>query len=116
MDLLLEEENYEANKSLKLILDNEIREYVITNVFVIDVDNEYEGNILRRNMNEDYSGNADPGFFVEFIEYINEANKYEIPETLSETDNILTLVTCIQHQPQYRQIIVCKETGREIYD
>ncbi len=115
LDLLLEEENYEANKTLKLILDNEIREYVVTNVFTIDVDNEYEGNIMRRNMDEDYSGNADPGFFEGFIEYINEANKYAIPEKLSETDNILTLVTCIQHQPQYRQIVMCRETNRTIY-
>ena len=38
----LTEENYEENKYLKLILDNEIRSYVVTNVFTINIDDEYE--------------------------------------------------------------------------
>ena len=116
LDALLEEENYEANKTLKLILNNEIREYVITNVFTIDIDNEYELNVMRKNMNEDYSGNANPGFFNGFIEYIDGINKYPISEELNDGDNILTLVTCIQHQPELRQIIICKETHTEQYD
>ncbi|MBQ6148553.1 MAG: sortase [Oscillospiraceae bacterium] len=116
LDLLLEEKNYEENKSLKLILDNEIREYVITDVFTINIDNDYELNIMRRNMNEDLSGNPEPGFFREFIGYISGINFYPIEETLTEDDRILTLVTCLQHQPQYRQIIMCRETKRTVYE
>ena len=115
LDALLEEVNYEANRTLKLILNNEIREYVITNVFTIDIENDYELNILRRNMNEDYSGNADPGFFNEFIRYIDGINKYPIGEKLNEGDSILTLVTCMQHQPELRQIIIAKETEKTVY-
>ena len=115
LDALLEEGNYEANKSFQLILDNEIREYVITNVFTIDIENDYELNILRRNMNEDYSGNADPGFFNEFIRYIDGINRYPIGEKLNEGDSILTLVTCMQHQPELRQIIIAKETEKTVY-
>lgn len=116
LDTLLEEEHYEANKNLKLILNYEIREYVITNVFVIDADNEYESNIMRRNMNEDYSGNPDSGFYEEFISYVDSISRYDTGEQLYEEDKILTLVTCIQHQPQYRQIVICKETGRTLYE
>ena len=115
LDALLDEENYEVNKNLKLILNNEIREYVITNVFTIQIDNDYELNIMRRNMNEDYSGNPDPGFFEGFIEYIDKANKYSISEQLNLKDNIVTLVTCMQHQPELRQIIIAKETNRIKY-
>lgn len=115
LDALLEEVNYEANRTLKLILNNEIREYVITNVFTIDIENDYELNILRRNMNEDYSGNADPGFFNEFIRYIDGINRYPIGEKLNEGDSILTLVTCMQHQPELRQIIIAKETEKTVY-
>ena len=115
LDALLEEVNYEANRTLKLILNNEIREYVITNVFTIDIENDYELNILRRNMNEDYSGNADPGFFNEFIRYIGGINRYPIGEKLNEGDSILTLVTCMQHQPELRQIIIAKETEKTVY-
>jgi len=116
LDLLLEEENYEANKNLKLILNNEIREYVVTNVFIIDIDNDYELNFMRRNMNEDVSGNPDPGFFAGYIEYVNRESKYEVSEKLNEEDKILTLVTCMQHQAQYRQIVICKEVGRETFN
>ncbi len=116
LDALLEEENYGTNKTLKLILNNEIREYIITNVFVIDIDNEYELNIMRKNMNEDYSGNPDPEFYKDFIEYINSISKYDTGEQLSEESRTLTLVTCIQHQSQYRQIIICKETERTLYE
>ena len=115
LDVLLEEGNYEANKSFQLILDNEIREYVITNVFTINIENDYELNILRRNMNEDYSGNADPGFFNEFIRYIDGINRYPIGEKLNEGDSILTLVTCMQHQSELRQIIIAKETEKTVY-
>ncbi len=116
LDVLLEEGNYEANKSFRLVLDNEVREYVITNVFTIQIDNDYELNIMRRNMNEDFSGNPDPGFFKGFIEYIDKANKYPISEGLKDGDNILTFVTCMQHQPELRQIIIAKEINRTIYE
>ena len=116
LDILLDSKKYDDNKTLKLILNNEIREYVITNVFTINIDNDYELNIMRRNMNEDYSGNADPVFFKDFIEYIDGINKYPISDDLSDGDNILTLVTCLQHQPELRQIIIAKETNRIVYD
>ena len=71
---------------------------------------------MRVNMDEDLYGEQDPGFFKTYIEYINKANKYQISEGLNENDKILTLVTCIQHQPQYRQIVIAKETGRTLYN
>ena len=40
LDVLLNEENYEENKSLRLILDNEIRSYIVTHVFTIDIEDE----------------------------------------------------------------------------
>lgn len=116
LDALLEEGNYEENKSFQLVLDNEIREYVITNVFTIQIDNDYELNIMRRNMNEDYSGNPDLGFFKGFIKYIDKANKYPISEQLNTEDNIVTLVTCMQHQPELRQIITAKEIKKIVYE
>ena len=116
LDALLEEENYETNKTFSLILDNEKRDYLITNVFTIEIDNDYELNIMRRNMNEDYSGNPDPDFFKGFIEFIDKVNKYQISEKLSPVDNIVTLVTCMEHQPELRQIVIAKETKRTTYE
>ncbi len=116
LDALLTEESYEENKYLKLILDNEIRSYVVTNVFTINIDDEYESQIIRTDMNEDFSGNSEPRFFREFIEYMKKISRYDTGESLSDGDRILTLITCLEHQPQFRQIVVCKEVSDEIYD
>ena len=116
LDVLLSEENYEENRYLNLILDNEIRSYVITNVFTVDIEDEYESQIIRTDMNEDFSGNRDPRFFRDFISYMNRISRYDTEELLSDSDRILTLITCLEHQPQYRQIVVCKEIDRTVYE
>lgn len=116
LDVLLSEENYEENKNLRLILDNEIRSYVVTNVFTVDIEDDYESQIIRTDMNEDFSGTSEPRFFREFISYMDRISRYETGEELTEKDRILTLITCLEHQPQYRQIVVCKEVSDEIFD
>ena len=116
LDLLLEEDNYEDNKSLKLILDNEIREYIVTNVFTISILNDYQIQCVRTDMDRNLSGNDDEGFFEEFIDYMNQISAYRTGEKLDSEDHILTLVTCLEHRPEYRQIIVCKEISRELFD
>lgn len=116
LDTLLDHDNYEDNKYLSLILNDEIRRYVIANVFIIDAVDDYETQIVRTDMNKDFSGNADEGFFDEYIKYMNHNSEYDTGESLKNSDRILTLITCVQHQPQYRQIVVCKEISDEIFD
>lgn len=115
LDLLLSEENYEDNRYLSLILDNEIRRYVVTNVFTIDTEDEYEQQIIRTDMDYDLNGNADPSFFSGFISYIDKISRYETDEAVEENDHLLTLITCIEHQPRYRQVVLCRELDRSIY-
>ena len=116
LDILLSEENYKDNSTLKLILDHQVRSYVITNVIVIDVYNEKQLQILRTDMDVDLYGKKDTGFFESYIPYIDAISKYDTGEKLSADDKILCLVTCIQHQPQYRQIIICKQTEVKDYE
>ncbi len=116
LDILLEQEDYEANKTLKLALEDEIRTYVVTDVFILDVYDDGQLQILRTNMDTDFYGREDPGFFEGFIDQIHSMSEYDTKETLNKDDRILTLVTCIQHQPQYRQITLCRQTGSEKYD
>lgn len=116
LDLLLSEENYDDNKELSLILDNEIRRYIVTNVFTIDISDEYERQIIRTDLNYDLSGNYEPKFFKEFIGYLNKISRYDSGVILSDSDRILTLITCLEHQPEYRQVIMCKEVSDDIYD
>ena len=115
LDLLTEEENYKKNCKLKLILDKEIRYYTVAEIFVIDMYDLYQIQIARPNMDVDLYGDSDPGFFTEYIEYMDEVSYYDTGVELNENDSILTLVTCIQSEPQYREIIVCKLTDTEYF-
>ena len=116
LDLLLDEENYADNKSLRLILDNEIREYEVAAVFVIDVLDDDEIQAIRTDPKRDLSGNEDPEYEESFYSLIRELSRYDTGTAIGEEDYLLTLVTCLEHQPRYRQIIVCRETGRELFD
>ena len=60
LDILLDEENYGDNKSLELILDNEIRRYEVAAVFVIDILDDDEIQVIRTDPKRDLSGNEDP--------------------------------------------------------
>ena len=41
---------------------------------------------------------------------------YDTQVSLSNEDRILTLVTCIQHRPDLRQIVLCREVERISYE
>lgn len=116
LDVFLNEENYESNKSLKLVLNHEIREYEVARVFTIDVYDEKEIQVVRTDFDHDLSGNDDPGFLENYLSLIDTLEAYPIDTKLSDDDRFLTLITCIQHQPQYRQVVLCKETKTKKYD
>lgn len=116
LDVFLDEKNYEENKTLKLILDNEIREYDVAMTFIIDAYNYEEIQILRTEFNRDLSGEDDPNFFDEYFAFAVAREKYPTGVEITSDDKFLTLITCIQHQLQYRQIVVCRETGQKEYD
>ncbi len=116
LDLLLKEENYKNNSTLKLYLESEVRSYVVTYVYIMDIYDEKQLQIMRTDMDIDFYGKEDPDFFEGYIAYIDSLSKYDSKELLHDDDRILTLVTCIQHQPRYRQIIICRQTGIENYE
>ena len=105
LDLLLEQENYEENKNFKLILDNEIREYVVALTYTADITNYEQISLI-----------TDLELTSDVIESLKSYENYETGVELTPEDNIVVLVTCIQHQPLQRQIVVCKETGRTYYE
>ena len=115
LDILLTEENYENNTTLKLILEDEIRIYEICAVIIIDATDEKQLQIARTDLNHDLSGNYDPGFYEEYIEMIGIRSVYVTGKQIGPDDQLLTLLTCIEHRPDLRQAVICKETSREIY-
>ena len=116
LDLLLDKDNYEANRNLRLILENEIREYEVAAVFTINAFDKDEVEIIRTDLNRDLSGNEDPDFCERYFRMIEKNISYDTGVKIGSDDRILTLVTCIQHQPELRQIVICRETGRTTYE
>ena len=116
LDLLLDENNYKANCSLKLILDNEIRDYKVAGVFIMDINDDYDTQIMRTDLSRDLSGNYDPFFCKKFIEHMNRISAYRTGESLNESDQILTLITCIEHKPELRQVVICRQTDTYVYE
>ena len=105
LDLLLEQENYEENKNFKLLLGDEIREYVVALTYIADITNYEQISLI-----------TDLEYTDEVINNLKSYANYETDVELTPEDNIVVLVTCIQHQPLKRQIVVCKETGRTYYE
>ena len=115
LDLLLDEDGLAGNSTLRLILDNEIRRYEVAAVFVIDILDDDEIQVIRTDPRRDLSGNEDPEYENNYYSLIRNLSRYDIGTPIGEEDHLLTLVTCLEHQPRYRQIIVCRETGVELY-
>ncbi|MBO4919995.1 MAG: class B sortase, partial [Erysipelotrichaceae bacterium] len=115
LDILLEKENYETNSSLKLILEDEIRNYEICAVLIIDATDEKQLQIARTDLNYDLSGNHDPDYYENYLELIRNHSAYDTGIQIEPYDKLLTLFTCIEHRPDFRQAIICKEIHREIY-
>jgi len=116
LDRLFEQENYETNKYLSLILDNTIRKYIITNICLVDVYEEEQIQILRTDPMSDLSGKKDANYKDHFFNMIDKISCYQTGNKLNEKDRILTLITCIEHQPQYREAVICKQVEEIIYE
>lgn len=113
LEKLLKENAYEENKSLKLYLENEVREYEVAVVYI------FNGNYIESNDFDDlqfqrtYYGismnyEEDPDYEQTYIDNVNKVKLYETGVDLEVGDTTLTLQTCITHQPYLRQIVVCK--------
>ena len=86
LDLLLDEENYADNKSLRLILDNEIRSYEVAAVFVVDILDDDEIQVIRTDPKRDLSGNEDPEYEENFYSLIRNLSRYDTGKAIGEGD------------------------------
>lgn len=121
LEKLLKAENYEDNKSLKLILDNETRFYELAGTYIFDATDDFYINNMqyyRTNYNYDeFNDVADDNYFKGYIDGLNNVKLYDTDCSLSEDDNTLTLQTCISGQDGVLyEICVFKETETEYYN
>ena len=116
--LLTSQENYEANKSVKLYLENEIREYVVAYVYecpLIYEETDGETFYYAEDGYEFYYPNYTEDEFNQYINTIKEHSYYDTGVELSYTDHLLTLQTCIENADDKREIVVLKEVNRKEY-
>ena len=107
---LLQQENYEANKTVYLLLENEVREYVICSVYYTDLISsdgvyytQYEEQYNLADFYEDY--------FSTYHDRVKSKQLYETGEDFSYADHLLTLQTCVENRPDQREIIVCRQVN-----
>ena len=121
LEQLLEQENYEANRYVTLILENEIRHYEIACVYEFDATRQEDYVDLqywRTNYNyDDYEGNAyDAEYYDHYIESARKAQMYETGVNWTSDDQTLTLQTCIGgHAGELFEIVVLRQISTETY-
>ena len=99
LEKLMEVENYDSNKSLKLILDNETRSYELVAVYKFDINDPiYTDNLqyYRTEYNYDeFEDTSDCTYYQNYIDTMNEVKLYDTGVNLTTQDKTLTLQTCI---------------------
>lgn len=112
LELFKHQENYEQNKYVALVTDKEVRYYEVSKVFECPLEEingvSYPLKDVPYNLS-DYTKD-------EFEAYIAAIDKYQYYETgatpITYEDHIMTLQTCLEGVETSREVVVCREIGR----
>jgi hypothetical protein len=120
LEQLLEEENFDKNRYVTLLLENEVRKYEIVSVYNFDATDDYYYENMqywRTSYNyDDYTDTVDEDYYKRYIEALKSHELYSTGVELTPEDKTLTLQTCISgHTGELFEIIVLKQTGSEPY-
>lgn len=121
IEKLLEQKNYENNKIVKLVLDNETRTYEFVGVYKFDVNSDFCMQNLQYYRTEynydEFEDIRDDDYFNKYIDAFNKTKLYETDSELKNTDKTLTLQTCISgHDGQVFEICVFKLINTEYFN
>lgn len=106
LDKFEDEANYEENKDFKIVLDNEIREYVVCAVYEMNINSDAD---IEPIVNGAMELNEDN------LNHIRSKMFYDTRVEMSVDDSFVMFVTCKQHSPNYRTIVLAKEIERNLY-
>ena len=120
LEKFLEEENYEPNKYVTMVLEHEIRKYVVAYVYEFDATvSSYFDDFQYWRTNyayDDYTDQIDNDYYARYIENMNRVKLYDTGVELTTNDRTLTLQTCISgHTGELFEILVLKELSVESY-
>lgn len=105
LELLLNEENYNKNKTLSLKLENETRKYIVVAVYLCDLTEEMSApdNLAY------YTPNFTKDNFEAYKAEIEKNQLYDTGVDYKFNNKFLTLQTCVENHPEQRQIVLCKQ-------
>ncbi len=121
LEQLLEEENFDKNRYVTVLLEKEIRRYEIAAVYEFNAANEEDYLDLqywRTNYNyDDYDANAyDADYYQNYIDTVKEIQLYDTGVEWTVNDQTLTLQTCISgHTGELFEIVILKQISSESY-
>ena len=113
LTLLLDEENYKDNSTLKLVLEDEIRYYQIAYVFYCPLNYSIEGYYYVDDNAQYYIPEYTEDYFNTYKSYVEEKKLYDTGVNVNYGDKTLTLQTCVRNKDNQRQIVICKEISRK---
>ncbi len=111
---LRDEENYEENQIVKLIVEDEIREYRIARVFFYEMGNadlRYFYTNFDTEIQDEHT-NANQEYFDKYMATVDKKSFYTIDEELTIEDKWITLQTCVRNRSDLRLIVIAKEISR----
>ena len=126
---LRSEDNYEANKYIVLLQEDQVRRYQVADVYLcrLEYDTYYKDYVYTTDQQQYYLGNFTPEYLEAYKDAINvsvndpslnidnEGTGYDAAFTgvdFDADDSILTLQTCVLNRADLRLIVVAKEIGR----
>jgi len=120
LEVLLKEEGYAENANVTVVLEHEIRHYVIAAVYEFDsTDDYYWDNCQYWRFDydyDDYTGTADASYHQKYLDALKQVRLYDTGVELTTEDRTLTLQTCISgFTGQLYEIVVMKEVDVETY-
>ena len=111
LDLLLSEDNYEANRYLSLYLKDEVRRYEVVTVFYcpLDKDESTGQYVYVQDGYEYYLTSYTEESFAKYLKTIYRVQRYFTDADLDISDKLLTLQTCVAGREDLREIVLCRQ-------
>lgn len=108
LEQLLSKENYEDNKTIYLLLEDEIREYEIASVFYAQLvkDGEY---YYTQDNQQYYLASFSDDYFETYHQAVKEVEQYKTGLDFTRNDKLLTLQTCTRSREDLREIVIAVE-------
>ena len=114
LDQFKDKENYEKNKTVYLILEDEIRTYEVAAVYYCKLIEE-DGYLVPEEDMYYYLPYYGNDYFTTYKEAIIRERFYPTNVDFSNKDKFLTLQTCVEGNDDLRLIVLCKYISSEKY-